>query len=225
MPTDLTLTEIRDTLRKDGFCHFPLGSTAAALNMAQTLGTPVPVRRGGPIVQELRPMSNDQAHPRSLSAVHGSGAFPMHTDGAHHQVPPRYLVMRCADPGQGSRPTLVADWRTLRFSDADLRVLRRAVFAISGGARPFLASIITDHRDGTAVRFDAGCMRPAHSSFRPAATLVEAAVALAAVSEIFWKAGEGLIIDNWRCFHARGTAVAPDPVRLLERITVATGLA
>jgi alpha-ketoglutarate-dependent taurine dioxygenase len=37
---------------------------------------------------------------------------------------------------------------------------------------------------------------------------------------IDWRRNDGVIIDNWRCLHARMAVERPDLDRLLERMTV-----
>jgi hypothetical protein len=64
----------------------------------------VATRRGDSPVSVLRPTAAEEAHPRSLSAIHGLGEQPMHTDGAHLREPPDYLVFHADRP---NRPTLL----------------------------------------------------------------------------------------------------------------------
>ena len=52
-----------------------------------------PYSSGDTSVATLEPQDRHDAHPSSLSAIHGRGAFPLHTDGAHHPVPPDLVLM------------------------------------------------------------------------------------------------------------------------------------
>jgi len=65
----------------------------------------VATRRGDSPVSVLRPTAAEEAHPRSLSAIHGLGEQPMHTDGAHLREPPDYLVFHAERPNR--TPTLL----------------------------------------------------------------------------------------------------------------------
>src|SRR5688572_6153337 len=51
------------------------------LELAAEFGTPRPSRSGGPLVDEIKPVTRDvAANVRSLSATWGLAAFPFHTD-------------------------------------------------------------------------------------------------------------------------------------------------
>jgi len=44
-------------------------------------------------VSVLRPQEQGQAHPYSISAVHGLGEQPLHVDGSHMFRPPDVVVL------------------------------------------------------------------------------------------------------------------------------------
>src|SRR6266540_143127 len=87
------------------------------LALGRDLGTPRSVRPSGPLVDRLIPRNADEAPERSLSAFYGFGAFPLHTDAAHHQSPPRLVLLRLAGGAQSASATLLLD---LRAALADL---------------------------------------------------------------------------------------------------------
>jgi alpha-ketoglutarate-dependent taurine dioxygenase len=187
---------------------------------AAELGEPVPTRSGGPVVDELSPVDPSAARKRSLSAVHGVGAFPFHTDGAHHRLPPRWVVMRCAEPG-GDRPTLLVDGAQLPLHRRHWRTVERAVWWVHSGMRSFPASIVGRSPRGRFLRYDRGCMAPAHPVFAEAAHMLEAAIGATTHLPLSWKVNDVVVFDNWRVLHARGSTSLPDTsVRLLERILV-----
>jgi L-asparagine oxygenase len=211
-------------LLTDGFCRVRLTSSEAVLRLASGLGKPVPMRVGRDVLQRLRPVPRHDARRRSLSALHGVGAFPFHTDGAHWIRPPHFLVMRCVDPGAGKRPTTIVDSHNIPLLPSERALLHRAIFIVDGddNSRPFLDSILSD-RWGTssAIRFDEGCMRPAHASFGLASALLKEAMRRRPVASIEWRMDDGVVIDNWRCLHARAISRRHDGDRLLERVIVA----
>lgn len=191
------------------------------LRIAAELGEPVPASPSRPVLQELTPLAAGDAPPRSLSAVHGVGSFPFHTDAAHHRQPPRWVVMHCIDPGPAHRPTLLADAARLSLTDRQWRALERAVCWVRSGGRGFLAAIV-GHRDGrTMIRYDGGCMAPADPSFAGAAELFRDAVSAAPHVRLEWQRDDLVIFDNWRILHARGGASRADSgVRCLQRVLV-----
>src|ERR1700752_3367637 len=56
-------------------------------------------------VKVLRPMSKEEAHPRSLTAQYGHEPFPFHTDGAHLQTPPDFMLLAAKQDDAGETPT------------------------------------------------------------------------------------------------------------------------
>jgi L-asparagine oxygenase len=213
---------IVDVLEKSGCAQLKLASADELLEIAQALGDPVGSRRSDPIVQPLTPVARAKASPRSLSAAHGLGAFPFHTDAAHHLDPPRWVVLRCADPGPSRRPTLWKDSEEFDLADEERRLLRRSVWRVAARPRPFLAAVYTKGTAGVdRIRFDPGCMTPADPSFDDAARLLQVAIASAQAHEVYWDRNDALILDNGRCLHARAAGDVSDAsVRRLERVLI-----
>lgn len=191
-----------------------------ALSMATKLGRPIPSRRGGDLTDVLRPVWAAEAKPRSLSRLYAKGAFPLHTDMAHYPRPCRYLIFACVNPGDGNRPTNLLDSRMLDFSDADKKSLITSPFVIKNGRRSFFSTILSD--DGSHLRFDEGCMKPATANGRSAMDLFAPQRVAQWVTPFYWKPGIILILDNWRMLHGRGAGVPTelDSLRTLLRISI-----
>jgi hypothetical protein len=128
------------------------------LELASMYGTPVSARIGGSLIDLLRVKTPDKSHPSSLSARFGTGAFPFHTDGAHHEKVPHFLFMRLVEPERSSRKTLLLDFRGALNENSN-QVLRSEMWRVRGGARPFLSPIVGDD----FLRFDPCVMKPALS--------------------------------------------------------------
>jgi alpha-ketoglutarate-dependent taurine dioxygenase len=212
-------------LEVNGFARLTIPDAGALMAIAEALGTPVPARRGDGAVTSLTPTRVDGARPRSLSALHGTGSFPFHTDAAHHRVPPRYVVMRCARAGPSGRATLLTDFAALELSDRDIRALQRAVWMVRSGMTAFLASVLAHANDGRlVVRFDAGCMKPSTRSALEGRAILEAALSRAEPARINWRDDDGVLIDNWRVLHARESGTDNDAgVRVLQRVLIRGG--
>ncbi len=161
-------------------------------------------RRGGP-VDRLVPMPTEIARSQSLSARFGSGAFPLHTDGAYLRRPPRLLVLYCVRDTE-RRPTRLLRWDLDPPSAGLLSKLHRETYWFQNGRHSFLDTIVAPQRG--FVRFDSGCMIPA--TRQASATLVELSTRLSArpCDDVHWVDGMALIIDNWRVLHGRGTAAS-----------------
>jgi len=190
------------------------------LQLARSLGIPLPSRPASPLIDPLRPVSRSQAHPFSLSAQHGAGAFPLHTDTAHWRTPARYVLLRAVGVHNDSRATLLLDSRSLPLEAADHCLLKRAVFAVRNGRSSFFSTILPE--DERFLRFDRGCMSPRTPSARHALCIIAAAEASCSPVEINWAANRTLVLDNWRLLHGRCDGGRPNKDdRLLQRVLVA----
>lgn len=176
------------------------------------------MRKPGLLVDALRVTPKESAEPRSQSRVHGSGVFPFHTDTAHWQVPGRYIIFGCADPGSGGRKTLLLDWYHLNISDEQLQSIYRSPFRVLNGRQSFFATICT--RESQYVRFDMNCMSPTNSASKEVKSLLLANVESTANVACEWTAGQVLVLDNWRILHARSMADRDDCDRELLRVIV-----
>lgn len=208
-------------LLRDGFWVGTATSEEEVLAIAASLGEPVRACRTAPLLHLLMPVAAGDAPAYSLSAAHGLGEFPFHTDGAHHRRPPRWVVMRCAEPGPGGRPTLLADGARLPLNERQWREVERAVWWVRSGGRGFPTSIVKRWQDQWLVRYDRGCMTPADRAFVAAGELFEETLHGAAYVRLQWQRNAVVVFDNWRMLHARGAADGGDAgIRCLQRILV-----
>lgn len=173
--------------------------------------TEVPLRRGEPPISLLRPVADTEAHPNSLSAKYGTGAQPLHTDGAHLLVPPDIVILGCETISQ--IPTKL--WRNadpfVRFPP---QYLRHGVFAVLAGRNSFYATAYSNR----AFRFDPGCMVPCDKRAREAVAHFEDALG-DAVDHLWNEPGLVLAIDNRKLLHARSSAES-EPDREIQRLAL-----
>ncbi len=202
------LRDALDELAETGFI-------ATRMNMpefyalARSLGSAVSARKGGPLFERISPTPRDQASPRSLSSVYGLGAFPFHTDAAHHRVPPRYVAMRLAEGARSNTPTMIVDLDPSRLSRGMRATLRREMWLVAGGlSRTFYAPILD--RNEACIRFDPGCMRqPAGTTLTGGSMLLEH-IRAAELVQVDWESETTLVLDNWRLLHSRAPASLDD---------------
>lgn len=211
---------LRKTLDRRGWAVAKVESTTDLVSLAEWLGEITPSRMGGPAVDELRPKLQSDAQPRSLSGQHGLGAFPYHTDAAHHLIPPRYVLLRLASDRAVTRRTLLAPLPR-RLSQQDREVLEHDVWVVDGGRGRFLTSVLSCPEGVSCdmFRFDEGCMRPADRTFGAARPVVLQLLAGRSVA-INWVPGLTVILDNWLTLHAREAAPAKEADRVLQRVLV-----
>ena len=91
---------------------------------------------------------------------------------------------------------------------------------------PFYTSILNDSTSsaGEILRFDPCCMRPACARFARSANILSKSLEGGDVYKLKWKAGSGVLIDNWRVLHARAAAEANrESKRVLERVSSSEG--
>ncbi|WP_030132032.1 TauD/TfdA family dioxygenase [Pseudomonas sp. QTF5] len=184
------------------------------VGIARQLGSPRASRKGGDLVDHLRPTSANAAKPRSLSALYGTGLFPWHTDGAHWSVPPRYLVLACAQASANTAATII--WDARQSLALNSQAARQANFRVCNGAHSFYATATSPLQ--SYYRYDPGCMSPLDST----AQYLQGAIEDEGTSvsdQIAWAPGLIAIIDNWRCLHRR-TNAEQDSARYLLRTTV-----
>lgn len=187
-----------------GFWKSYLPRTASLLDWASKLGTPRPAWSGGPLVDRLKPTPEDEAKPRSLSERHGLGAFPLHTDAAHHRTPPRITVLRLLEGGRPRRPTLLLDWLDVAGESLSIG-LRYGSWLVRAGRHRFYRPAVERSKEGhSRIRYDEGCMTPATPVAEHAAKLMSEALSDARLHVVDWTEGSLVVIDNWRVLHARG---------------------
>lgn len=219
-----SLPERLAEVQRRGWTEFCVPDVEDSLELALTIGRPVPSRVNGPLLDRLRPMSQQLAHPRSMSAVYGLGPFPFHTDGAYMPLPPRYVLLRLSPGALSDRPTLLCRIDELSLSTEDLRLLRNDVWLVEGGRGYFYTTILNDAIASTCelLRFDLCCMRPACSSFARSADLLCQALDAGNAYPLEWSPGRAVLIDNWRVLHARAPAAdrVRETKRVLERVLI-----
>ena len=186
--------------------------------IAAQLGKPVPARRGQDVVSMLRPTQENAARPHSLSANHSTGAFPYHIDTAHWAVPCRYLILGCVDPGSGNRRTTLVDSVAMRLSRQQLALLASSPLRIVNGRHSFFSTVVRPGRP--YVRYDMGCMRAVTEDGKRAIAVFRECLQSMRASEVYWRSGDILIVDNWRVLHGRSDANSADLNRMLMRIYV-----
>ncbi|GGL98396.1 hypothetical protein GCM10010129_47630 [Streptomyces fumigatiscleroticus] len=189
-----------------------LGSLDAIRLEAAGLGLiEVANRRGESPVTTLRPRSRDEARKNSLSAQFGKGEQPLHTDGAHLDDPPDFVVLACENTSE--TPTRIWIRKYGNAFSYPPEYLSHGIFLVQNGRDSFYSPAFSDGR----YRYDPGCMIPCDARARDVVQFFDEAAAAAV--EFMWDApGKLLVIDNRRALHARGSAV-DDPERVIERVS------
>ena len=196
-----------------------ISNDADLLEVARSLGTPVRSHEGG-FIKSITPMSEAQAKPKTLSATHGIGPFPAHTDTAFWTLPCRYIVMRVV--GDIRRSTTV-----LRFADifhqcdrSDQSTAEHSVWRVNILGRQFYCSMRFQDSNSWGWRYDAQCMYPANSAAQKMYELIPRVIISTRQEIVNWSNDCAVVVANWRALHGRGSAPSKEGTRELHRIYV-----
>lgn len=195
------------SLQAQSFCQ-------ELLDLARTLGQPVGTRTRA-LVDELKPLLTHEARRPSLSTKVGHGLQPWHMDLAHRIVPARYLVLGMCEHSTGNAPTELLDATSLVPMALEYEA-QCEPFLVRTGAQSFYATILAKEQPFT--RFDPGCMLGA--TLRAKVLMQKLFESASAPTHTHhWRAGEVLVIDNWKMLHRRADATTA-PNRTLYRVSV-----
>ena len=208
---------MRDELSKVGYCAFNLGMHEPLESLANGLGSVVSSAPGRPVVDVLSPRPRHVSHLTTLSSVHGDGAFPFHTETAHWREPVELVILRCIEPGAGSRPTLLIDGWQLGSNDAAIDKLAQCRMLVKSGSRSFIAPLLERKGDRLKLRYDSLCMVPVTDHDGAHLKRFEQELERTSETSIRWRAGRCLVFDNRRMLHSRGASKVVDYDRRLER--------
>jgi hypothetical protein len=218
MSTSSLMSECLSHVAANGWAWIPSISQAQLETGLCSLGPFVSARFGESDAVDLRPYRQDDAPKASMSAVVGSCAQPMHTDAAYYARPPRYIALYCVEKGEAPCPTHVwaLDWQRLMLERPSI-LLEPGWVSRGGRHAPFYCQILTTTAGGRGfVRFDPICMKlPRRIGALEAVT--ETLTRYASRTDFYWSRGDAVIVDNWRCLHARGDGAADAPSRRLRR--------
>jgi hypothetical protein len=210
----------RDQLAEHGYVlikeNMPRQETVESLKQIGKIEKPPNVDEK----QTLTPLPSFNSTPNTYSGNYGHAEFPLHTDLAHWQVPPRYLALRCI-VGTESVSTRLLDSRkiVLRFGRNELRRIlvhpRRAV----DGRRPLLRVLDTPTKTGESFRWDTLFNQPTTNfSENMISEIVQLLTVLDEERICLASNGDTLVIDNWRMLHGRSAVAQNATQRKIERV-------
>lgn len=167
-------------------------------------------RKSDDDVQVLRPMTAEEARSRSLSAKYGNSRFPFHTDGAHLESPPDFLLLAAKNVGREAVQTHVVRFPVPHPAVQTAEDLRLGVFRVDAGTTGFYTvSQFADKLSESCIRFDPGCMNPIDPRSRRLTHSITSSEP--DYSHSWTRTDEILIIDNHHVLHSRDDAAhAPD---------------
>ena len=214
------IERLKRNLRVQGY-HFELDvEQNAILKISRELGVPKGEPRNPDLLRTISPQPKEIAKLNTLSSRFGTSAFPFHTDTAYWEMPAKYVLLYCLNPGSGDRPTLLVDSKMWRMTFAQRDNLHEAVWQTTNG-RPFLCTLMTRRSDGFILRWDEACLRPISKSAGLGRKTIGSFLNQTNPMRIDWIEKALLIIDNHRLLHARGAARRNDTDRALLKMLIA----
>lgn len=213
------IAELMRTVTRDGFAflsaYMPDVSTATALHGLSS----VVQLDGFSEVQILRPRHLHESPPNTYSGNFGLDVFPFHTDLAHWYLPPRYVALRCVSGSSAVTTNLLCSSSLLQeFGTTSLhRTLLRPRRPMRG--LKVLLRLLERGNDGLfRLRWDTLYLAPASEKSTSLCMAIQGYLAAASPTKIaLSNAGDTLIIDNWRMFHARSAVPSVFSERVIHR--------
>lgn len=205
---------LKDTIKRDGFAFFkkcePEVSTEELLPL---FARPEFFSDKGP-VHKLVPKKCQGLTPNTYSGIYGLDCFPLHTDLAHWEFPPRYFILRCIS-GIKTIETKLLDSKTV------LSILGKDCFAneivmprkSTQGLRRAL-SLFDQSRN--LFRWDKSFLKPCLKSSR-FEEIAECISTTPTIKVSLSEHGDLLVVDNWRMLHGRGRVPKSGLDRVIER--------
>lgn len=164
-------------------------------------------------IQRLRQHSKGSSRPNTLSSRYGLGAFPIHSDFALSEVPPKFIILAAPRPR-------FAD--TLLFEPAELIQvfgldwLKRSLYLLRCRNSKYCRLLTLT--DGKFIfRYNKEIMVPQNNEAREVSEYIDKGMKL--LCRINWIDHRVAIINNWNLWHARDLSHSTE-FRSLFRVAV-----
>jgi L-asparagine oxygenase len=187
----------------------------AFLRLAKQFGDPV-LLSDGLYIKTLNVMEKIDAPANSLSARHGAGMFPFHTDTAFWSLPTRFVLLRAVG-GDFGRSTYIKPFQKL-LSGLRTNDVSHSAWVCNTGQQKFYTTLCFEKSGQLGYRYDPNCMVPANKAAKKVEKIIKPLCFEIKGLEIQWRRNRVAIIPNWTCLHARGPSISLDQTRTLERI-------
>lgn len=171
-------------------------------------------------VQTLSPRASSDVDRHSYSGVFGLDDFPLHSDYAHWNLPPRFLVLRCLT---GSPFVSTYLLNTSAILDHTEGCVARAV-VVARRSRPghkICTMPVCFQKNGVeGLRWDFLFLHPANQAAKDVGETIRQIQKDQQMDVCLCNPGDTLIVDNWRMLHGRSAVPTSSMRRQLERIYI-----
>lgn len=172
--------------------------------------------RTGPI-EVLKPVTRVKARRNSLSRVYGRGKQPPHTDGAHLEHPPKYILLWSEQANQSHARTHLRTFDVSMLCPDFWGPFSRSIWTVRSSAARFHYRRVVEANGG--IRWDSACFqRSVLGDLKPSE--VDKELEKLPVREFAWSNCRALLFDNSKVLHGRNSAsnLANDD-RVLKRVS------
>lgn len=148
----------------------------------------------------------------TLSKKYGSRAFPLHTDGAQWNIPPRFIILQGVHTCKNNTKTFLLDSNILKRIYSDF--LKNAIFSLNGNGFNIYTTLLCMLHGKEIFRYNPVIMKNITGR-----EYNDFLVFLNEISkiEIILSSENFLVIDNWRMLHSRGKLLDKTCKRVIER--------
>lgn len=204
--------ELLPKLERDGIVLIPRGEVRDEEKYLKNLISSLRPRHTE--FSTLAPLDQSEARPNTLSAEHGLGEFPAHTDSVTRRVPPRYLILLMRKPRQAKTKL----YNLPNITSAIKKEAYRAIFNTSIKHRAFPTHFIVKSIKGHPIyRYNPDIMEPVNEEAAKVASAIKKAEG-SPDTVIDWNEYQVAIFDNWKFLHGREPAEADAPPMMRSAI-------
>lgn len=168
-------------------------------------------------VHTLTPKCAQTSKRNTYSGVFGLDAFPLHTDLAHWQVPPRYFALRCIS-GSKYVETKLLDSRIL-ISQFGVNCLENEIVMPRKKIRGMNRAFSIFEQSKNIFRWDEVFLKPCLRASR--FEEIAKCISIMPTRNIkLSEYGDLLLVDNWRMLHGRGNVTQAGLSRVIDRVYI-----
>ena len=183
------------------------------IELGKSLGTIIPSRKNGKLIDVLTPLKESEVKRNSLSKIYGLNEFPAHTDGSYLKHQPKYILLRYVGKLEKVTPTIVIDILNSDLNNEEKDFLRRAVYLVKGIYGSFYSNIYSNNK----FRYDKTIMKLISHKDDLMDNIIDKSIKI----PFEWELNKVLILNNWNYLHLRPrTNIIENRKRLLQRLTI-----
>ncbi len=183
------------------------------VKLALTYGTPIKSRQSGSFIDTLTAVESNQVKKDPLSKRYGLEKFPIHTDCAYLNLPPRLILLRYIGIIENPTPTVVVHFDKSRLSDEEKDFIQKTIWYVKSKDGGFYTPIL---KNGI-LRYDMEVMKMAN----PNEDKMIDILSKMDKTEIQWFKNKVAVINNHTDLHFRPKIkMEENNKRILQRINI-----